>query len=105
MCFFGSKGDVTGDLLTYYLCSKERKWRRLRIAMLWLEPRPLNGPAIQPRGSAGLQSLPLQAERAQLIAQQVRRCFAAATATVRLFADVREPVEKRSRGHDDSFGP
>src|ERR1700692_2875145 len=104
MRFFGRKRNVTGNLLTYYLCSKERKWCRLRIAVLGLKSGPLDCPAVQARRGSSLQEFPLETEAAKLIAQQIRRSLATATATVRLLSDMCQPVEKRSRSDDNRFG-
>ncbi len=64
--------------------------------MLRLESRPIDGAAIQARRSAGLQALPFQAQRAELIAQKVRRRLAASAATILLLADVRQPIQERA---------
>src|ERR1700733_531559 len=103
MRFLGSEGDVTRDLLTYYLCSKKGEWRRLRIPVLRLEPGPLNRATVQARRSTRFQPLPVQTQPAKLIAQQVRGRFTAPPATIRLLADVRKPVEERSRRDHDRF--
>src|SRR5689334_7605519 len=101
MGFFGGEGYVTRNLLSYYFCSEKRKWRRIRIAVLWFKPRPIDTAAIQTGWRSCLEPFPLETKRAQLIAQQVRRSFAAPPAAVCLFAHVGHPVEKRpGRDHD-----
>src|SRR5204863_4561283 len=70
MGLFCCVGDVTGNLLTYYFCSEKRKGRGFSIAMLRFEARPVDGAAIQPRRGPSLETLPLQPESSELIAQQ-----------------------------------
>src|SRR6185312_4217199 len=77
---------------------------RLPIAMLGFEPGPFDGPAVQARRSTCLQAFPLEPKRPKLVAQQVRRCFSAATAAIRLLADMRQTIQKCSRGDHNSLG-
>ena len=98
---FGRRvGDVTRHLFTLDLFGKEGERRRLRIAVLRLETRPIDGAAVQTRRSAGLQALPVQTERPQLIAQQIRGSLAASAAAIFLLADMRQAVEERAGGDD-----
>ena len=61
-------------------------------------------PAIQARRGAGLQARPVQAEGAQLIAQELRGGFAVAAAAIGHLADVRQAVQKCPGGDDDGAG-
>src|SRR5579875_2001180 len=62
--FFGWIRQKTSNLLAVYPIREEGKRRRVRIAVLRLKTRPVNGAAIEPRWRARLQALPFQAERA-----------------------------------------
>ena len=94
---------MTTNLRPLNLLRQKRKRRRNRIPMLRLKPRPLDRPPIQPRRSARLQSCPRQPQRAQLIAQQVRRRFAIAPAAIFHGSHMRQAVQKRARRNHHRF--
>ena len=101
MRLLGGVRDITLDLLTLDLVRQERKRRRIRHRhCCGFEPRPVDGPAVQPRRRAGLQARPRETESAQLIAQQVRWRLAVAAATILLLADVRQAIQERA-GRDN----
>ena len=83
---------------------QEGERRRIGIAGLRLEPRPVDGAAIQARRRAGLQPGPVEAEGAQLVAQELGRRLAVAAATVGHLADVGQPVEEGTGGDDHRPG-
>ena len=102
--FFSCVADVAGDLRPVDSFGHERKRGRLGVARLRLELRPVNRSAVQARRGTSLQACPLEAERAQLIAEQLGWRFAVAAATVGPLAYMRQAIEKSSGGDDDSAG-
>ena len=102
--FLGGIADVALDLRPIDLPGEEREWRRLGIAGLRLELAPVDGAAIEARRRSGLETGPVEAERAQLIAQQLRGRFPIPAAGVLHLADMRQAVQKSSGGDNHGAG-
>ena len=95
---------MADDLRPVDALGQERKWRGIGIAGLRFELGEVDGAAIEARRRARLQPRPIQAQRAQLVAQQLRRRLAVASAGIPHLPDVRQAVQKRSRGDHHRAG-
>ena len=93
--FFSCMADVAGDLGPVDFPGHERKRRGLGVTRLRLELRPVNRPAVEAGWGTGFQARPLEAECAQLIAEQLRWRFTVAAATVGHLAHMRQAIEER----------
>src|ERR1700753_1467782 len=87
--------------LTFGDGGAEAEGRRVGVAGLFFELRPVDGASVGPRRCAGLQASFAQAESLEAFAKEDAGGFAAAAGGVLLFAAVDEAVEERSGGDDD----
>src|SRR6266849_6022446 len=78
----------------------ERSWDGITI--LRLKARPIDGAGVEARRSAGFETSPMQTKASELIAQELRRGFAVSATTVALLPDMRQAVQERPGGDDDS---
>src|SRR5258706_9225065 len=67
MPFGRGVGDIAGDLFAFNLLRHEGKRSWIRIAELRLKLRPIDGAGVESRRCSGLQPLPFEPQRAQLI--------------------------------------
>jgi hypothetical protein len=95
---------VALDLRPVDLLGEERERRRLGIAGLRLELAPVDGAAIEARRRSSLETGPVEAERAQLIAQQLRGRFPISAARVLHLTDMGQAVQKSSGGDNHGAG-
>ena len=87
-----------------HLLGAKTERRRVRIAGLSFELRPVNCPAVEPRRSSRLQPASAQAQLLQRFAQQNRRRFSGTSGGVLLFAAVNQAIEECSGGDDHGVG-
>src|SRR5438046_208794 len=73
------------------------------VARLKLEARPVDGPAIEARWSAGFETAAAEAEVLQSFAQEHGCRFAGAACGILLLAAVNETVEEGARCDDDGL--
>ena len=97
-------GDVAADLALGNLAGAEAEGRRLGVAGLLLEARPVDGAAVEARRGSGLEPAAAQAEALERFAEENGRRLAAASGGVLLLAAVDESVEEGSGGDDDGSG-
>src|ERR687898_29263 len=95
-------GDRAAQLRPADAVVVERRHRPfVRIARLLLEPRPVDGPAVEPRRGAGLEPALAEADLAQLASERHRGLLAAPAALARLLADEDPGMEERAGGDDE----
>src|SRR5579883_607994 len=95
---------ITVNLLACYLVGEKRERGGNRIAMLRLKAGPIYSSTVQPRGGAGLEARPGEAHSSQLIAEQVGRSLAAASAAVLHLPHVRQTIQESPCGNDNGLG-
>ncbi len=98
-------GDVAGHLRVVVrdALGAEAERRRIDVARLRREARPVDAASIEARRSAGLEAASAQAELLQGFAQQDRVGLARASCGILLLAAVDQSVEERSGGDDDGL--
>src|SRR5215469_3290771 len=104
MRLLGGVGNMAHDLVPVDLIRQKRERRRIAIPRLRLEAAPVNGAAVEARRCAGLKPGPVQAQGPQLRPKKLRGGFTVTAAAVAGFAHMRQAVEKRPGGYDDSTG-
>ena len=97
--------DVTGDLWRRDCGGLVRKRHHRIVAKVFGKPTEVDAPAIEARGSPGLEPPHLESKRAQRLRQMMRRRFTGAAGRALHITDVHQPVEKRARGHDQRATP
>ena len=99
------EGDVAGHLRVVVrdLLGAEAERRRVVVAGLHRELRPVDGASVEARWRASLEAAAAQAERLERFAEQDGGGFAAASGGILLLAAVDESVEKRAGGDDDGL--
>src|SRR5260370_14797470 len=81
-CLRGSVAQVPPNLRPVDLLRHEGERRRNRVAFLRLEAGPIDGAAVESWRRAALKARTLQAQSADLIAQELRRSVAIAAAAI-----------------------
>ena len=106
MRFFGGERDVAGHLLVVMRDAARAKaeGRGVGVAGLQFELRPVDGAAIEARGSAGLQAASAQAEFLQRFAEQNGGRLTGTAGGILLLATVDESVEECAGRDDDGAG-
>src|SRR5438477_333755 len=103
MRLVGRERDVAGDLRVVMNDAPGAKteWRRIGVAGLLGELRPVDGAAVKARRGAGLETASAQPEFLQCFAQEHGIRFSRASGRILLLATVNQAVEKRTGGNDD----
>jgi len=96
--------DVTRDLAERDRLGAEAEGCRFCVAGLNFELLPLDRPAIETRGCAGLQTSFAQTEALERFPQQYACGFSRSSGGVLLLAAVDEAVEKGAGGDDGGVG-
>ncbi len=106
MRFFGGERDVAGHLFVVMrdAARAEAEGSGILVAGLEFELRPVDGAAIETRGSAGLEAASAEAEILERFAEQNGGGFSGAAGGILLLATVDEAVEKCAGGDDDGAG-
>src|SRR5262249_32569485 len=89
-----SMRDVTTNFVQKLRGRPEREWRRLRIAMLFLEHRKVDCPAIQPGRRTGLQPAPIKSNLPDAVCKRDRCRFTVATCCELFFPDMNKSIKK-----------
>ena len=97
--------QVTGNLRTIDRAAQKREGHRRIVPALLREAREVDAAPVQSRRRAGLQTSPGEAERLQRLREITRRRLTRAPRGLLIAADVHQPVEERTGGHDERIAP
>src|SRR5438270_2117325 len=93
--------DVAGHLLLGDLLRAKAEWRRLGVARLNVEARPVDGTSIEPWRRARLEAASTQAEQLERFAQQLGWRLTGSSRGIGLLATVDQSIQECSGGDDD----
>ena len=94
-------GDVTGKLRRGDARGQRGEELGLQIAVLDLEPVPVDGRAVEPGRGAGLEAPERKARRVEAARERDRGRIAEAPGRRALFAEMDDPAEERAGGEND----
>ena len=96
--------DIAGDLRLHNLARREGEWRRLLVARLFFELLEVNGPTVEARRSASLQTRDAETEMTEIFGELDGGKFARPSSGESFRANVDQAVEEGSRRDDYCFG-